>query len=333
MEYRFLGRSGLKVSALSYGSWVTFGDQIEEEQAYECMQAAYEQGVNFFDNAEAYAGGQSEIVMGNIIQRAGWERSDLILSTKIFWGGDGVNDQGLTFKHIREGTDAALERLQTDYVDLIFCHRPDFYTPVDETVRAMDQIIREGKAFYWGTSQWPAERIREAYHIARRENLRPPLMEQPKYNMVYRDKVEREYKGLYEDIGLGTTAWSPLEYGVLAGKYEDGIPQGSRLTMDNYQWLRERLLETERGKENLEKARQLKSIADDLGVTRAQLAIAWCLKNTDVSTVITGASRPEQVEENMKALHVVEQLNDEVMERIEGILKNRPDSYFKEFRR
>lgn len=249
MKYRFLGRSGLKVSALSFGSWVTFGDQINEDIAYKSMKEAYEAGVNFFDNAEAYADGQSEVMMGNIIRKAGWKRSDLVLSTKIFWGGEGPNDQGLSFKHIKEGTESALKRLQTDYVDLIFCHRPDKFTPIEETVWGMNQMIKEGKALYWGTSEWSANQIRQAYDIARREHLRPPLMEQPQYNMFRREKVELEFARLYDEIGLGTTIWSPLASGLLTGKYNDGVPEGSRLSLEKYDWLRKKLLETESGRQ------------------------------------------------------------------------------------
>lgn len=324
MEYRFLGRSGLKVSALSFGSWVTFGKQIDEDIAYESMKTAYDAGVNFFDNAEVYAGGQSETMMGNVIQKAGWKRSDLVLSTKIFWGGEGPNDQGLSFKHIKEGTEAALKRLQTDYVDLIFCHRPDKHTPIEETVWAMSQVIKEGKALYWGTSEWSAEQIRQAYDIARREHLRPPLMEQPQYNMFHRDKVEQEFTRLYEEIGLGTTIWSPLASGLLTGKYNDGVPEDSRLAMDDYDWLREQLLETESGRQKLKKVKELAPIADNLNITLPQMALAWCLKNKDVSTVITGASKPEQVEENMKAMDAVDKLDAEIMGRIEDVLDNKP---------
>ncbi len=325
MEYRFLGKSGLKVSALSFGSWVTFGDQIDEQAAYNCMMEAYDAGVNFFDNAEAYAGGESENMMGYVIKKAGWKRSDLVLSTKIFWGGDGPNDSGLSYKHIIEGTDAALGRLQTDYVDLIFCHRPDKHTPVEETVWAMNQVIRQGKAFYWGTSEWSADLIREAYHIARRDNLRPPLMEQPQYNMFHRERVEVEYARLYDEIGLGTTIWSPLASGLLSGKYNDGIPEGSRLSLEKYDWLRKRLLETDEGKMRLEKVKKLTSVTDDLGISMAELALAWCLKNEQVSTVITGASKPEQVRQNMKAIDHVEKLTDDVMQEIEDILDNKPE--------
>ena len=325
MEYRFLGRSGLKVSALSFGSWVTFGKQIDEDIAYDSMKTAYDAGVNFFDNAEVYAGGQSETMMGNVIQKAGWKRSDLVLSTKIFWGGEGPNDQGLSFKHIKEGTEAALRRLQTDYVDLIFCHRPDKHTPIEETVWAMNQVIKEGKALYWGTSEWSAEQIRQAYDVAQREHLRPPLMDQPQYNMFHRDKVEREFTRLYEEIGLGTTIWSPLASGLLTGKYNDGVPEDSRLAMDDYDWLREQLLETESGRLKLEKVKKLAPIAKNLGVTLPQMALAWCLKNKNVSTVITGASKPGQVEENMKAIDAVERLDSDIMSRIEEVLDNKPE--------
>lgn len=323
MEYRFLGRSGLQVSVLSVGAWVTFGTQINEERAYECMKAAYAAGVNFFDNAEAYADGQAEIIMGNVIKRAGWKRSDLVISTKIFWGGEGPNDKGLSRKHIIEGTNAALARLQMDYVDLIFCHRPDPYTPIEETVRAMNFVINQGKAFYWGTSEWSAAQIMEAYHIARREHLIPPTMEQPQYNMFHRERVEKEYLPLYREIGLGTTVWSPLASGILTGKYNQGIPAGSRMSLKGYEWLRQRL-ESPEGRQMVEKTRQLTPIAEELGCTMAQMALAWCLKNPHVSTVITGASRPEQVVENMKALDVVEKLTPEVMERIEAVLDNKP---------
>lgn len=324
MKYRFLGRSGLKISALSFGSWVTFGDQIDEDVAYESMKEAYAAGVNFFDNAEVYAEGQSEIMMGNIIKKAGWKRSDLVLSTKIFWGGEGPNEQGLSFKHIKEGTEAALKRLQTDYVDLIFCHRPDKFTPIEETVWAMNQVITEGKALYWGTSEWSAEQIRKAYDFARREHLRPPLMEQPQYNMFRREKVEKEFYSLYEDIGLGTTIWSPLASGLLTGKYNDGIPEGSRLSLEKYDWLRERLLETESGRRKLAKVEELSEIADEAAIPMPQFAIAWCLKNKDVSTVITGASKPEQVKQNMEAIKVVDQMTPDLMERIDEVLDNNP---------
>ena len=334
MEYRFLGKSGLKVSALSFGAWVTFQDQLDVDKAHECMNAAFDAGVNFFDNAEAYAGGMAETIMGQVINKAGWRRGDLVISTKIFWGGtpqgpgkpfkSGPNDLGLSRKHIIEGTDAALKRLDLDYVDLLFCHRPDIDTPIEETVWAMNHILNQGKALYWGTSEWSAAQIRRAYDFARREHLIPPTMEQPQYNMFCRDKVETEFAPLYDEIGLGTTIWSPLASGILTGKYNDGIPEGSRLALENYQWLRPEL-ENDSGKAKVEKVKLLMPLATEMGCTMAQLAIAWCLTNDDVSTVITGASRPEQVTENMAALKIAEQLTPDILESIEDILDNRPE--------
>jgi voltage-dependent potassium channel beta subunit len=323
MEYRFLGRSGLKVSALSLGAWVTYGYQVGEEIASECMQAAYEAGVNFFDNAEAYAGGKAETVMGNVIKKAGWQRSDLVISTKIFWGGKGPNNAGLSRKHLVEGLNASLQRLQMEYVDLLFCHRPDLYTPVEESVWTMNQLIQQGKAFYWGTSEWPAVKIMEAYGVARREHLIPPLMEQPEYNMFHRQRFEQEYAHLYREFGLGTTIWSPLASGLLTGKYSQGIPEGTRVTLKGFGWLREEF-EKEETRQNIEKVKLLAPIAQDLGCSLAQLALAWCLKNPHVSTVITGASRKEQVTENMQALEVAGRLSPGVMEQIEQVLQNRP---------
>jgi voltage-dependent potassium channel beta subunit len=324
MEYRFLGRSGLKVSALSFGSWVTFGEQVDTDLAYNQMKTAYDAGVNFFDNAEGYEGGASEEIMGKVIQKAGWKRSDLVLSTKIFWGGGGPNDTGLSFKHIKEGTEASLKRMQTGYVDLLYCHRPDLHTPIEETVWAMNQMITEGKALYWGTSEWSAEEIRKAYEFARQEHLRPPLMEQPQYNMFHRDRVEQEYAMLYEDIGLGTTIWSPLASGLLTGKYNNSIPEGSRISLEKYNWLRDILLETDEGRTRLEKVKKLAPLADELGITMPQMALAWCLKNKHVSTVITGASSVKQVEQNMSAMDVVDKLDDDIMQKIEVILDNKP---------
>jgi voltage-dependent potassium channel beta subunit len=323
MEYRFLGSSGLQVSSLSFGAWVTFANQLDDELALECMQTAIDKGVNFFDNAEAYARGEAETIMGRVVKKGGWKRKDLVISTKIFWGGEGPNDSGLSRKHILEGTEAALARLQMEYVDLIFCHRPDYHTPIEETVRAMSYLVNRGKTFYWGTSEWSAEEIRTAHEIARREHLVPPTMEQPQYNMFHRDRVELEYKRLYEDIGLGTTTWSPLASGILTGKYNDGIPQDTRLTIDTYSFLRE-LVESEEGKSNLKKVRKLAPIAEGLDCSLAQLALAWCLRNRDVSTVITGASRPEQISENLKALDLVDRLTPEVLDRIERVLQNKP---------
>jgi voltage-dependent potassium channel beta subunit len=325
MEYRFLGRSGLQLSALSFGSWVTFGEQIDTGMAFDCMRAAYDAGVNFFDNAEGYAAGQSESMMGAVIKQAGWKRSDLVISTKIFWGGEGPNDRGLSRKHILEGLDASLARLQLAYVDLVFCHRPDIHTPVEETVRAMTHVINQGKAFYWGTSEWSAQEIMEAVQVARQEHLIPPLMEQPEYNMFARDRVEREYVPLYDRIGLGTTIFSPLASGLLTGKYNDGIPGGTRAGLPDYEWLRKELESAEtRGK--IDKVRQLVPIAAELSCSLAQLALAWCLKNPHVSTVITGASRPEQIQENMKALDVAAQITASILQRIDAILENKPEA-------
>jgi voltage-dependent potassium channel beta subunit len=323
MEYRRLGSSGLKVSALSFGSWVTFGNQVDEELAFECMETAWKAGVNFFDNAEAYADGQAEVLMGKAIRRGAWRRSDVVVSTKLYWGGPGPNDRGLSRKHILEGMAASLDRLELSYVDLLFCHRPDPETPIEETVRAISHLVDRGSVLYWGTSEWSAEQIREAWHIARRERLVPPTMEQPEYNMFHRDRVEREYAELYRDIGLGTTIWSPLASGVLTGKYNDGIPEDSRLGLEGYEWLRDRY-QSEEGLQRIAKARELGAVARELDCTTAQMALAWCLKNPHVSTVITGASRPSQVADNMGALDVVERLSPEVMARIEGILDNRP---------
>lgn len=324
MEYRHLGRSGLKISALSYGAWVTFATQMDEDVAFACMKAARDAGVNFFDNAEAYADGEAEALMGRVIRRAGWKRSELVVSTKIFWGGTGPNDRGLSRKHLVEGTEASLERLGMHRVDLLFCHRPDPETPIEETVRAMNYLLDHGKTYYWGTSEWSAEQIREAHDLARRERLVPPAMEQPQYNLFHRDKVEREFARLYDDIGLGLTVWSPLASGLLTGKYNDGIPEGSRLDTGGYEWLRDRL-ESPEGRAQIDKVRRLGAVADELGCTVAQLALAWCLSNPDVSSVITGASRPEQVTQNLGAMDVYRKLTPEVLERIEGIMDNAPE--------
>lgn len=326
MEYRFLGKSGLQVSALSLGAWVTYGKQVGEDVAAECMRVAYDGGVNYFDNAEIYATGEAEIVMGNVIRKAGWKRSDLVISTKLFWGsgGKGPNDQGLSRKHIVEGIAGSLDRLQMNYVDLLFCHRPDPDTPIEETVRAMNWIIAQGQAFYWGTSEWSADQIMEAYHVARRERLIPPQMEQPQYHMFHRERVESEYLRLYDEIGLGTTIWSPLASGLLTGKYDDGCPPDTRASIEGMEFLRERLA-GEEAVENLKKVRRLAPLAEELECTRAQLALAWCLNNPHVSSVITGASRPEQVAENLRSLDVARRITPPMMARIESILDNRPE--------
>lgn len=323
MEYRNLGASGIELSVLSFGSWVTFGDQVGEPIAEDCMKTAWEHGVNFFDNAEAYAQGRSETVMGNVLKRMGWKRSEFVVSTKIFWAGKGPNQIGVSRKRLIEGTEASLARLQLEYVDLLFCHRPDCRTPIEETVRAMTYLINQGKALYWGTSWWTAEQLLNAYHIARRERLIPPTMEQPEYNMFNRHWVETEYSHLYSEIGLGLTTWSPLASGMLTGKYSKGIPKGTRVAMKGYEWLRKEF-ESKEGKERIAKAGKLAPIAKSLGCSPAQLAIAWCAKNPNVSSVITGATRPEQVQENMKALNVVSKLTPQVLDKIEKVLQNKP---------
>jgi voltage-dependent potassium channel beta subunit len=284
------------------------------------MSAAYDAGVNFFDNAEAYARGNAEIVMGNVIKKLGLRRESVVVSSKVFWGGNGPNDLGLSRKHIYEACRNSLKRLQLDYLDLFFCHRPDPNTSIEETVRGMDDLIHQGRILYWGTSEWSASDIMRAHGIARELGLTPPQMEQPQYNMLHRDRVEKEYLPLYREIGLGTTIWSPLASGLLTGKYNDGIPDGTRATLKGYDWLREHVITPQ----NIAKVKQLQTVATDLGCSMAQLALAWCLKNSHVSTVITGASRPEQVAENMKAIEFVQKLDSDAMERLEKILGNKP---------
>ena len=326
MEYRRLGKSGLKVSALSFGSWVTFGNQMDVDKALESMTAAYDAGVNFFDNAEVYAHGQSETIMGHALQKAGWRRDSYIVSSKVMWGAvpnPKPTQHGLSRKHIVEGCHQALERLQVDYLDLYFCHRPDPEVPMEEVVRPMTHLIQQGKVLYWGTSEWSAQQLMEAYSVARQYNLIPPTMEQPQYHMFHRQTMEVEYARLYEAIGLGTTIWSPLASGLLTGKYNDGVPEGTRLTLPGYEWLR-KIFESEEGRRRIGVVRELTAVAKELDTTMAQMAIAWCLKNPNVSTVITGASRVEQVHDNMKALDVVPQLTDDVMEKIESLLDNKP---------
>ncbi len=320
MTYRRLGRSGLKVSVLSFGSWVSFGGQLDVELAEACMVEARNHGVNFFDNAEAYAGGRSEEIMGDVIRRQGWPRHSYVISSKFFWGVHGEESinthHTLNRKYLLEAIDPSLERLKLDHLDLIFCHRPDPDTPIEETVWAMSDIVSSGKALYWGTSEWSADEIRAAYDVAERRNLHKPVMEQPQYNMFNRDKVEHEFMRLYDDIGLGLTTWSPLASGLLTGKYVDGVPEDSRGALKGYEWLSEELTDT--GKNVV--VAELMKVADDLGCTMAQLALAWCAANPNVSTVITGASRPEQVAENMKSLEVLDDLDGPVMSRIATIL-------------
>jgi len=319
MTYRRLGRSGLKVSVLSFGSWVTFGDQVDTALAKECLAAARDAGVNFFDNAEAYAGGKSEQIMGDAIAELGWERWSYVISTKVFWGihDDPVNMANtLNRKYLMQAVDGSLERLGLDFVDLLYCHRADPETSLEETVWAMSDIVSAGKALYWGTSEWTAEEIRAAYEIAERHHLHKPVMEQPQYNLFERKKVEREYARLYDDHGLGLTTWSPLASGLLTGKYADGIPEGSRASLPGYEWLRDYLTDE---KKNAQVA-ELSAVAERLGVTTAQLAIAWCATNPHVSTVITGASNVDQVHENLKALDALEKLTPDVLAEIAEIV-------------
>ena len=329
MEYRHLGHSGLHVSAISLGAWVTYGSQVGEDVAADCMKVAFDHGVNFFDNAEAYASGRAETVMGNVIRKLGWRRSDLVISTKLFWGGKGPNrgpnDVGLSRKRIVEGTDASLKRLQLDHVDLLYCHRPDPDTPIEETVRAMNHVLNQGKALYWGTSEWSAEDIREAAAIAQTNHLIGPLMEQPQYHMFHRDRVEREYAPLYQEIGLGLTIWSPLASGLLTGKYDKGLIPNTRASLPGMEWLKEELVGAS-AQPKIEVVKKLKPIADGLGCTRAQLALAWCLKNQNVSSAITGATRPEQMKDNLGALDVLPKLTNGVMKEIESLLERAPRS-------
>ena len=314
MKYRRLGRSGLRVSELSLGSWVTYHNQVDADAAVEMMAAAHDAGVNFFDNAESYSAGQSESIMGAAIDKLGWARHSYVISTKVFWGLHDVPNMKDTLnrKYLLQAIDGSLERLGLDFVDLLFCHRPDPNTPIEETVWAMSDIVASGKATYWGTSEWSADEIRAAHDIAERHHLRAPVMEQPQYNILTRRKVENEFARLYEDIGLGLTTWSPLASGLLSGKYLDGVPDDSRARLPGYEWIEGMVTEHTRS----EKVRRLVPIAEELDCTLAQLALAWCAHNPRVSTVITGASRPEQVHENLGALDVLAKLDDTVMQRV-----------------
>jgi len=317
MTYRRLGRSGLQVSVLSFGSWVTFDTQMKDDLALESMQAAYDAGCNFFDNAEAYAGGQSEAIMGRVIKELGWGRHSYVLTSKYFWGIHGKTRNMLNTlnrKYLMQAIDGSLERFQTDFIDVIYCHRADPRTPIEETVWAMSDIITSGKALYWGTSEWTADEIRAAWLIADRHHLHKPIVEQPQYNLLTRDRVEKEYARLYEDIGLGTTIWSPLASGLLTGKYSTGIPDDSRGALQGYGWLADRLTDAE----SQAKVERLRPIADQLGCSLAQLSIAWCAANPNVSTVITGASRPSQVVENFAAIEVLAALTPDVLAKIDA---------------
>jgi voltage-dependent potassium channel beta subunit len=326
MQYRMLGNSGLFISSFSLGSWVTFKNQVNTKSAVEMMALSYDKGINFFDNAEVYADGQSEIIMGDALKKLKWSRDSYCISSKVFWGGDKPTQRGLNRKHVIEGCENALKRLQLDYLDLYYCHRPDLDTPIVETLRAMDTLIKQGKILYWGTSEWSAEQITEAYTLAERYHLTPPTMEQPQYNLLHRERVEKEYASLYKKYGMGTTTWSPLSSGILTGKYSQGIPEGSRLSLESFSWLRE-IYETPEGKKKLEIASNLLDFAAELGTSLAQLSLAWCLKNPNVSSVILGASRTEQIEDNIKALDIMDLLTEEVMNKIEEITDNRPEPH------
>lgn len=322
MKYNRLGKSGLQVSALSFGSWLTFGMQIDDSMAERLMNIAYDAGVNFFDNAEIYANGESERVMGRILKNTGWDRTSYVLSSKVYFG-DGrkkPNQTGLNRKHIFEACHDALDRLQTDYLDLFFCHRPDKNCPIEETVWAMNHLIQQGKIMYWGTSEWSAQELMEAHMVAKDLRLIGPTMEQPQYNMFHRDKVEVEYSQIYKTVGLGTTIWSPLASGLLTDKYLNEFPEGTRLEMKELQWLKEKTLTEEK----LNKVRALNKLALDIGTSLPKLAIAWCLNNKDVSTVILGASKPHHLEETLQSFELEEQFTPELTEQLEGILGNKP---------
>jgi len=322
MEYRRLGRSGLQLSELSFGTWITFGNQIPYATAKNLFVAAYDAGVNFFDNAEVYAHGESERVMGRILSEVGWARDSYTVSSKVFFGSGGKlpTQRGLHRKHVVEACHQALERLRVDYLDLYFCHRPDKATPIEETVWTMHQLIMQGKILYWGTSEWSAEEIMDAQRVADQHHLIGPTMEQPQYNLLHREKMESEFLRLFERIGLGTTIWSPLASGILTNKYRDGLREDFRLNRDELSWLKDRNVVEEK----LAIAGRLADLAAELSITPAQLGIAWCLKNPHVSTVMLGATRVEQLHENLKSAEAVALLTPEVMERIEGIVGNKP---------
>jgi voltage-dependent potassium channel beta subunit len=324
MEYRRLGKSGLQVSVLSFGSWVSFSKQINDKTAEELMSIAYDHGVNFFDNAEIYALGESERMMGRVIKKKKWDRTSFLVSSKVYFGWRGKenkpNQTGLSRKHVIEACDEALKRLQVDYLDLYFCHRPDKNTPIEETVLAMNHLIQQGKIFYWGTSEWSGVEIMEAHRVAEKYRLIGPTMEQPQYNMLERNKLENEYLNIFKTVGMGTTIWSPMAAGLLSGKYNDGIPKNSRFALQGFDWLKDRwMLE-----DNLKKVKKISELAGKLGVSTAALSIAWCIKNPNVSTAILGATKKQQLLENLKSLEIVPMLTLEVMEKIDVILKNKP---------
>ena len=324
MEYRRLGKSGLQLSVLSFGSWVTFHKQIEDNSADELMGIAYDNGINFFDNAETYALGESEKMMGRVLKAKNWDRTSYVVSSKVFFGWRGKNNKpnqtGLSRKHITEACHEAMQRLQVDYLDLYFCHRPDKNAPIEEVVWTMNNLIQQGKILYWGTSEWSAQEIMEAHRVARQYNLIGPTMEQPEYNLFHRQKVEVDFLPIYKNVGLGTTIWSPLAAGLLTGKYNNGIPEGSRLAIEGFGWLKDKQLSDER----IEKVKQLEPIARQLDCSLATLSIAWCISNPHVTTAILGATKKEQLTENLKALQLLPKLTPEVLQRIEDIVQNKP---------
>jgi len=324
MEYRRLGKSGLQVSVLSFGSWVSFSKQINDKVADELMGIAFDNGINFFDNAEIYSLGESEKMMGRVIKKKKWDRSSFLVSSKVFWGWRGKenkpNQIGLSRKHVIEACNEALVRLQVDYLDIYLCHRPDKQVPISETVFAMNTLIQQGKILYWGTSEWSGVEIMEAHRVAAEFKLIGPITEQPQYNMFEREKIEKEYLDVYRTVGLGTTIWSPLASGLLSGKYNDGIPKVSRFALEGFDWLKDRWMLDD----NLKKVKKISELATKLGVSTASLSIAWCIKNPNVSTAILGATKKQQLIENLKSLEVVPMLTPEIMEKIDGIMKNKP---------
>lgn len=325
MEYRRLGKSGLQLSIVSFGSWVSFQKQIDDSKADELMSLAYDQGINFFDNAEAYADGESEKMMGRVLKNKNWDRSSYVISSKVYFGHYGKNfkpnQKGLSRKHVMEACDEALQRLQLDYLDLYFCHRPDKDTPIEETVFAMNTLLNQGKILYWGTSEWSGVEIMDAHRIAEKYNLVGPVMEQPQYNLFHREKVEKEFDRIYDTVGLGTTIWSPLASGLLTGKYNNGIPEDSRWHMTEFSFLTQKWLK----EENIEKVKKLGLLAKELDVTTAALSIAWCISNPRVTTAILGATKKEQLLQNLEAVKVKEKLTPEIMEKIENIMQTKPE--------
>ncbi len=323
MQYRRLGKSGLQVSEFSFGSWVTFAKQVDIAPAKEMMAAAYEAGINFFDNAEGYEQGRSELVMGQAIAELGWSRDSYIVSSKVFWGGSKPTQRGLSAKHVTEAAHAALKRLRVEHLDLYFCHRPDIDTPIEETVRAMHNLVVQGKILYWGTSEWSGQQITEAHVAARAHNLTPPTMEQPQYNLFERHKVEADYLPVYDTFGLGTTIWSPLASGLLTGKYNNGLPNDARANLPGYEWLRD-IITGEKGRARIEQVKELAKVADASGLPIHHMALLWCLSNPRVSTVILGASRLSQLTDNLAALEAKARMTPEVLAAIEAVMGNKP---------